>query len=207
MKQKYFIDTQKGATAFFVLLLMAVYHQWENPTAWVYLALHGTYGFLWVLKSRIFPDKQWEQRKSLAYNLVAVWGGLSLYWVAPWLLNARGVQAPGWYLAFCISLYTFGVLFHFAADMQKYTALQLQPGQLITCGLLSRSRNMNYFGELLIYGGFGLLAIHWLPILILALWVAAYWLPNMRKKDASLSRYPGFAAYKQRSKLFIPYIY
>jgi steroid 5-alpha reductase family enzyme len=66
---------------------------------------------------------------------------------------------------------------------------------------------MNYFGELLIYGGFGLLAMHWLPILILALWVAAFWLPNMHKKDASLSRYPDFAAYKQRSKLFIPFIY
>jgi steroid 5-alpha reductase family enzyme len=107
----------------------------------------------------------------------------------------------------CISLYSFGVFFHFAADMQKYTALQVQPGHLISCGLFSSSRNMNYFGELLIYSGFGLLAVHWLPIAILLLWIAVIWLPNMRKKDASLSRYADFAAYQQRSKLFIPFIY
>ncbi len=36
MKQKHFIDSHKCATAPAVLLLMAFYHQWENPTAWIY---------------------------------------------------------------------------------------------------------------------------------------------------------------------------
>ena len=58
MKQKFYIDTHKGVTALFVLLLMAIFNQWQNPTAWVYLALHGTYGVCWVLKSRIFPDRR-----------------------------------------------------------------------------------------------------------------------------------------------------
>ncbi len=82
MKQRHFIDSHKAATGLFVLALLAVYDQWDNPTAWVYLALHGTYGLLWVLKSRMFPDKQWEQPTSLAYGLV-IWAGLSLYWIAP----------------------------------------------------------------------------------------------------------------------------
>jgi protein-S-isoprenylcysteine O-methyltransferase Ste14 len=90
--------------------------------------------------------------------------------------------------------------------MQKHTALKLHPG-LITDGLWSRTRNPNYFGELLIYLGFGLLAMHWLPLLVLGLIVAAYWIPNMRKKDRSLSRYPGFAAYRERTKLFIPFLF
>lgn len=205
MKQKYFIDSHKAATAFFVLMLMAIYNQWDNTTAWVYLALHGTYGFLWVLKSRIFPDRQWEQPASLAYGLV-IWGGLSLYWIAPWLLMARGVHAPGPYMAFCISLYAFGLFFHFTADMQKYISLQLRPG-LITDGLFARSRNMNYFGELLIYTGFGLLAMHWAPLLVLLLWVLVIWLPNMRKKDRSLARYADFDEYRRRSRLFIPFLF
>jgi protein-S-isoprenylcysteine O-methyltransferase Ste14 len=207
MKQKFFIDTHKGATAFFVLILMAVYGQWQNPTAWIYLALHGTYGFLWVLKSRIFPDRAWEEQTSLAYGVFAIWGSLSLYWVAPWLLMARGVQAPGWYLALCISLYAFGVFFHFSTDMQKHACLQLRPGELITDGMFARVRNLNYFGELLIYGGFGLLAMHWLPMVILALWVVAYWLPRMRKKDQVLAQLPGFAPYKTHTRLFIPFIF
>jgi hypothetical protein len=31
-----------------------------------------------------------------------------------------------------------------------------------------------------------------------------YLLPNMRRKDRSLARYPTFAAYRARTKLFIP---
>jgi steroid 5-alpha reductase family enzyme len=204
VKQKHFIDAHKGVTFLAVLLLMAIYDQWRNPTAWVYLALHGSYGLLWVLKSRFFPDRQWEQRTGVGYALIIL-GGLTLYWIAPWLLTWRGVQAPGWYLGLCTSLYAFGLFFHFAADMQKHTALKFRPG-LITDGLFSLSRNPNYFGELLIYLGFGLLAMHWAPILVIALFLAVIWIPNMRKKDRSLSRYPEFQAYKERTKLFIPFL-
>ncbi len=207
MKLKTYIDIHKGITGLVVLLLMAYYDQWHNPTAWIYLAMHGSYGLLWVLKSRTFPDKQWERPVSIAYGVIAVWGGLSLYWIAPWLLTARGVQAPGWYTALCIVLFTFGVFLHFASDMQKHMALSLRPGELFTAGLWRRLRNPNYFGELLIYLGFGLLAMSWAPVVILLLWVAVYWLPNMRRKDQSLSRYPSFAAWKSQSKLFIPFLF
>jgi steroid 5-alpha reductase family enzyme len=206
VKQKHFIDFHKGITFLFILLVMGIYNQWGNPTAWIYLALHGSYGILWVLKSRLFPDRQWEQPASLAYGLV-IWAGLSLYWVAPWLLAARRAQAPGWYLAVCASLYIFGLFFHFSADMQKYTSLRLRPGQLITEGLWARLRNPNYFGEFLVYLGFGLLARHWLPLAILLLWLVFVWFPNMRRKDRSLARYPEFESYRAKSKLFIPFIY
>ena len=206
MKMQYFISSQKGVTVLVVFLMIAIFDQWQNTTAWVYLALHGTYGFLWILKSRIFPDSKFEQPTSLGFALV-IWGSLSLYWIAPLLLTSQGVQVPGWYIALCISMYSFGVFFHFATDMQKYITLQLRPGQLITGGMMSRVRNMNYFGELLIYFALALLAAHWLPLLVLLAWILFYWLPNMYKKDQSLSRYVDFTAYKRRTKLFIPYIY
>ena len=92
--------------------------------------------------------------------------------------------------------------------MQKHVALQLRPA-LITEGLWSRLRNPNYFGELLIYAGFGMLAYTWawVPGLVLALFIAAVWVPNMRKKDRSLSRYPEYAAYKAQSKWMLPYLW
>src|SRR5512147_1198665 len=121
MKQKYFIDSHKGVTFLAILLMMACFNQWQNPTAWLYLALHGTYGILWVLKSRIFPDKTWERPVSLLYGVGFVWGGLTLYWIAPALLAWRNVHAPGWYLGICAVLYALGVFTHFASDMQKHT--------------------------------------------------------------------------------------
>lgn len=207
MKLKTYVDLHKGVTGLVVLSLIAFYDQWQNPTAWIYLALHGSYGVLWVLKSRTFPDRQWERPVSVTYGVAAAWGGLSLYWIAPWLLTSRGVQAPGWYMAICVVLFTFGVFFHFAADMQKHTALSLRSGELLTEGLWRRLRNPNYFGELLIYLGFGLLAMSWLPVGVVTLWVVAYWLPNMWRKDRSLARYPDFAAWRRQSKLFIPFLY
>lgn len=206
MKLKFFIDTNKASTFLVIIALIAVYDQWSNTTAWVYLAMHGTYGFLWLVKSRVFPDMRWEQTTSLWFGLVS-WVGLSLYWIAPWMIVSRGVEVPNWFLTVCISMYAFGVFLHFSSDMQKYVSLKLRPNQLIVDGLWGTVRNPNYLGELLIYSAFALLSIHWLPIGILMLWVFVIWIPYMRRKDRSLSRYPGFEEYKSRTKLLIPYIF
>lgn len=206
MKQKHFIDTHKGATSVAILMMMAVYNQWENSTAWVYLALHGTYGILWVLKSSVFPDKTWERKTGWGYGLY-IWAGLTLYWIAPWILTSKGVQAPPWFLGLCISLYILGIFLHFTTDMQKHTHLKLKPENLITDGMMARSRNLNYFGELLIYLGFGLLTMHWAPIVVLALYIVIIWVPNMRRKDQSLARYPEFEDYQRWSKFFVPFLF
>lgn len=206
MKQKYFIDSHKAVTFLAILGLMAWFNQWHNPTAWVYMALHGTYGILWLLKSRVFPDKQWEEDKGLFYGLY-IWAGLSLYWIAPFIIASQNVQAPAWLLGLSVSLYTFGIFLHYTADMQKYVQLKYNPGQLVDDGLMARVRNINYFGELLIYLGFGILAMHWLPLAVIALYLAVIWFPNMYKKDKSLARYPGFEEYRRKSKLFIPFLF
>jgi len=206
LKQKHFIDAHKGATPVVVTLLIALYGQWRNPTALLYLALHGTYGILWITKSRVFPDRQWEQKCSLWYGLY-LWFGLALYWISPWLLTMRGVRAPAWYQATCVSMYAVGVFLHFVADMQKHVALTIRPEHMVMDGLFSRCRNINYFGELLIYSGFGLLAMHWAPAAVLAFFLLVIWLPNMRRKDRSLSRYPQFADWKKSSSFFIPFVW
>jgi steroid 5-alpha reductase family enzyme len=85
--------------------------------------------------------------------------------------------------------------------------MRLNRGHLLTEGLWSKVRNPNYFGELLIYAGFSSLAMHPVPLVALALMVAFVWMPNMRRKDASLSRYPEFAGYRARTRLFIPGVF
>jgi len=206
MKQRHFIDTHKGATAPMVLILIWHFHQWENHTAWVYLALHGSYGIMWVLKSMIFPDKTWEAKCSIWYGLY-IWGGLTLYWISPFIIMLTPVYNSPMYLGLMVAIFAMGVFFHYAADMQKHAHLKLKPGVLITDGLMARCRNTNYFGELLIYLSFALLARHWVPILVLISFMIIIWLPNMRKKDKSLARYGEYTEYKKRSSLLIPFIW
>jgi len=206
MKQKHFIDSHKGATAPVVFFLIYYFNQWENATAWVYLAIHGSYGIMWILKSRIFPDKTWEEACSIWYGLY-IWGGLSLYWISPWIIMSGAVESSPVYVGMCVTLFSLGVFFHYVADMQKHAYLKLNPGQLITEGLMSRCRNTNYFGEFLIYLSFALLSQHWLPITVLLSFMAIIWLPNMLRKDKSLSRYAEFKEYKKRSSLLIPFLW
>ena len=98
MKIKHAINWHKGLTAPFILGLMLLYQSFTLE-AWVYLALHGTYGLIWLIKDRIYPDKQWEQELPIAMAAVT-FGMLGLYWVAPFLLIRSGVEPPlprgGW---------------------------------------------------------------------------------------------------------------
>jgi protein-S-isoprenylcysteine O-methyltransferase Ste14 len=204
MKQKHFIDSHKGATAAAAFAAIAVFDAWDNPASWLYLAMHGTYGLLWVLKSRTFPDAQWEQPCGIGYGAV-IWGGLSLYWITPFLIAGSDVRPPYPWVALCVAAWGLGVFLHFASDLQKHTHLAARRG-LLTDGLWARTRNPNYLGELLIYGGFGALAWDkaWVPAAVLMLFLVAVWIPNMQKKDRSLSRHEGFAAWKARTGLLFP---
>jgi len=210
MKQKHFIDFHKGITFIYILMLINFYSAFDNTTIWIYLGLHGTYGILWVLKSFILPDKTWDQKTNFAYGLVIL-SGLSLYWISPWLIvsgyfnGGDMIVAPNWLISIVIFMFGLGVFLHFSSDMQKHTILKTNPGTLISDGLFKRSRNINYFGELFIYLSFALLAMHWIPILILAVFMIIVWVPNMLRKDKSLSRYKEFEDYKNKSGMFFPF--
>lgn len=201
MKLKYPINLHKGSTAIFVAGLM-FYYQNFSIGPWVYLALHGSYGFLWLLKDRMFPDKQWEQLVSVPYGIF-VFLVLGLYWIAPWLLISQQIEPSAAIIAVAVVLNMFGVMLHYGSDAQKYFTLKYKPG-LITEGFFARCRNTNYLGELLIYSGFGLLTVSWIGFIgITAFFIGAF-IPNMITKDKSLSRYPDFENYKKQSGLLFP---
>tara|TARA_B100000029_G_scaffold516007_1_gene626089 strand:- start:2480 stop:3115 length:636 start_codon:yes stop_codon:yes gene_type:complete len=211
MKQKFFIDTHKGLTPIFIIFLINYFNQWNNYVAIMYLALHGTYGLLWITKSKIFPDKQWEENSSIYYGLF-IWFGLSLYWVSPYLIVSGieilpfSIKITPLYLLLCFVIYIIGVFLHFTSDMQKHSHLKLNPGKLIKDGMFLKNRNTNYLGELFIYLGFSLLAVDWFPLVCLIIIIVIIWIPNMIKKDKSLSKYPDFKEYKKKSKIFFPFI-
>ena len=214
LKQKYFIDIHKGITPLFIIFLIYYFDSWSNIEAVIYLALHGSYGILWTTKSYLFPDRQWEQSTPLWYGL-GIWFFLSLYWISPYIISSGNHFLPFYiedsinaiFIGLCMILYIFGIFLHFTSDMQKHISLKLNPGQLITTHMFSHSRNTNYLGELCIYLGFTLLAKDYLPLIGLVAIIVFVWIPNMVKKDKSLSRYPEFSDYKKKSKAFFPFFF
>jgi protein-S-isoprenylcysteine O-methyltransferase Ste14 len=208
-KLAWVIDLQKAGTFVFLGVLLAKYGA-SGPAVWVYLALHGTYGLVWLLKDLAFPDPSWQQRVTIAGGVNAFLFVLGPYWLIGWLLFA-GVARPVYplpvwaWLALCISLCMFGCALMIAADAQKTFTLRLRRG-LITDGVFRYVRHPNYLGEMMVYGSFALLVWHWLPVLILAwVWIGVF-LVNMLHKEASLARYPGWASYRERSWWLVPFV-
>lgn len=210
-KFSWIINFQKAGTFLFLGLLMWLYADRTPaataPAAWIYLAMHGSYGLAWLLKDTTFPDPGWQVRITLGGGLVALFG-LGMYWSFGWLLISGTAQPDyplpeGAWFCLCVSLCLLGTVVMIAADAQKYFTLRVKRG-LITDGMHRYVRHPNYLGEMLVYGSFALMVWHWLP----ALWLAVVWgglfAVNMAMKEASMSRYPDWAAYRRRSWWLVP---
>ena len=214
LKFAWVINTQKAGTFFFLGFLMWLYADQTPaataPAAWIYLAMHGSYGLVWLLKDMTFPDPGWQVKVTWGSALAGAFG-LGMYWSFGWLLISGTAQPhyplPDWaWFCFCVSLCTLGSVIMIAADAQKFFTLRVQRG-LITDGMHKYIRHPNYLGEMMVYGAFALMVGHWLPWL----WLAYIWLGlfavNMVMKEASMSRYPQWAEYKMRSWWLVPFVF
>jgi len=201
------INFQKGGTFFFLGFLIWWYGN-TSTAAWIYLALHGTYGLVWLVKDLAFPDPNWQIRITIGGGINAFLGVLGWYWVFGWLLISGTVRPvyplpDNIWFALCISLCMLGSVIMIAADAQKYFTLRVKRG-LITDGMHRFIRHPNYLGEMMIYGSFALMVWHWLPVVVLAwVWLGLFSV-NMVMKEASMSRYPEWAAYKKRTWWLVP---
>ena len=203
MKLNQIINLHKGLTVFVVAGLMMFYKNY-SIAAWVYLSLHGTYGILWLLKEKIFPDPYFKEKINFITSITG-FIFLGSYWIAPFILISSQKLVSSPIIAASISINIIGVFLHFASDAQKYFTLRIQK-ELIKDGFFKNIRNTNYLGEILIYLSFAILSMSYIPFLILALFFFVVFLPRMIKKDKSLTKYPSFDKYKQISGLLFPKI-
>lgn len=214
LKFAWVINTQKAGTFAFLGLVMALYAD-RSPAAtslaaWIYLALHGSYGLVWVMKDVAFPDPNWQKKITLGSSAL-VFGTLALYWSFGWLLIS-GIAQPHYplpekvWFCLCISVCILGCVIMIAADAQKYFTLRVRRG-LITDGMFRYIRHPNYLGEMMIYGSFALLVMHWFPVLVLAMIWGGLFSINMIMKEASMSRYADWADYRRRSWWLVPFVF
>ena len=206
IKTSWAINTHKILTPLIVFALMLAYQNFSTPV-WLYLGLHGSYCICWLVKHMAFRDPKWETKVTLG-GAAFTFLFLALYWLAPFLLISGLLYTeprvlPSWLMAICIALVVIGTTLMTTSDCQKRFTLRYRPG-LITEGLFSRIRHPNYLGEMMVYAGFALIVGLLWPWLVLAyIWITLF-LVNMYVIEASLSRYPGWPAYKDRSGMLLP---
>ncbi|MEA5569544.1 methyltransferase family protein [Calothrix sp. UHCC 0171] len=174
----------------------------------IYLCLHIGYCIWWLLEQWFFPP-----RKKLFSEPV----GLAAF-IFAFVFVGAFYALPG-YFAFinpnpllitevliALPLYIFGTLINTAADIQKLTAKELGQ-QLVNDNIWRFSRNINYFGDLMRYSSFSVIAgsiwAYILPVVI-----AIQYIPRIIQKEKSMSsKYPEYAEYQKNSARLIPFIW
>lgn len=202
IKIKKIINLQKGGTFLYVLGLMIYFNNY-NKAAYTYLSLHGTYGMLWLLKDRIFPDRSWERKITIPSSIMSILLVLGPYWVSPFLIIKNKVKLSNFKMFITISLHTFGCVTMMASDTQKYFVLK-ERKKLINDGWFSKSRNINYLGEMMVYLSYALIGTSKIPYFILLYIWSILFYPNMKMKDKSILNKENGKKYIEHTNLLIP---
>lgn len=120
---RYIINAFKGLTFLWVIFLM-LYFQNFSKGMYVYLFMHGTYGFLWIYKDLNFPDASMKPKSTLVSNILLT-TLLFIYWMIPVPLAAGfGVSDPPLIrIALEMILYFGGLYLMLRSDYQKAKTL------------------------------------------------------------------------------------
>jgi len=127
------INLHKALVMPVVLGLMWFFNN-SSTEAFIYLAIHGNYSILWIIKDRLYPDKRFYEKMPAPIAIIFVFLPLAGYYLAPYLLISRHVTLPSPIIGLVLVLYVFGIFLHYVSDAQKFYTLQNKTG-LIEDGL------------------------------------------------------------------------
>lgn len=128
IKMRHVINFFKGATFPYVILLMLYFRNFSLGM-YLYLALHGSYGIVWLLKDWLFPDKTFESKATIG-SLAIVTSLLIVYWSLPVFIAAGwGIQTPSYSrIALAVMVYAIGAVLMIGSDAQKTFTLKYKKG-------------------------------------------------------------------------------
>jgi protein-S-isoprenylcysteine O-methyltransferase Ste14 len=175
----------------------------------IYLCLHISYCLWWLVEQWFYPLR----RQQIFSEPIGATGFiLSLLFVGvfysfPGYLAFTNPEPLSWAAAaVALPLFFFGSLINATADIQKLTAKQYGAG-LVSDGIWRFSRNINYFGDLLRYLSFSVVAGSIWSYLLPSL-IALLYIQRIFSKEQSMSqKYQNYQEYQQASTRLIPFIW
>lgn len=202
------INTAKVLTIF-CLIGFAVVLGISDMRQVLYLCLSISYCLWWLMEQWIYPLRRQQMFNEpigtvgfiFALLFVGLFYALPGYLAftnpTPLSLMTAGVALP---------LYIFGTIINACADVQKLSAKQYG-ASLVRDGIWRFSRHINYFGDLLRYLSFSVVAGSLWAYLVPAS-IALLYLQRISQKEQAMSqKYPDYADYQQSSTRLIPFIW
>lgn len=105
------VNFNKGTMMIYLFALMCYFDNFSLG-AWVYLALHGNYGLIWLLKDRTFPDAGFSRLATtssllMPFPIVLV----PYYFIGYWMMSGTHNRDPSPERIFvAIQMYALGVV-------------------------------------------------------------------------------------------------
>ena len=175
----------------------------------LYACMHISYCVWWLLEQRIYPERRTFlfQEKVGPVGLISAILIIGVFYSLPAFLaffNSDPLTIAA--TATALPLFYFGSLINTSADVQKMTA-KTMGRDLVSDGIWSHVRHVNYSGDLMRYLSFAIIAgSAWAFLVPLA--ITALYLQRIGEKEKSMSdKYSDFASYRQHSTRLIPWIW
>ncbi|NJR60820.1 MAG: DUF1295 domain-containing protein [Cyanobacteria bacterium CRU_2_1] len=175
----------------------------------LYLCLHISYCVWWLVEQWLFPRRQHYlfSEPTDAIGLVSALLLVGVFYALPgYLAFTNPIPLSFVTAAIALPLYIFGSLINTSADIQKQTAKQWG-ASLVEDEIWRFSRNINYFGDLLRYLSFSILAGSGWAYLVPAFVILIYLQRIFQKEQAMAEKYPGYANYQRSSAYLIPFLW
>ena len=131
------VNLYTGSLPFYLFGLMVYYDNWSMG-AWLYLALHGSYGWFCIIKDFVFPDSSLDRPITLT-SFVFLWTHFGPYMLIGFCMMSRlgtaEMQTPSNERMFVsLVLYIFGLMLMMLTDVSKHLILRERDG-LVTYGM------------------------------------------------------------------------
>lgn len=201
------INTAKICTIF-LLIAFALIYGINDFRQVIYMCLHISYCLWWLVEQWFYP-----KRRQIFGEPVGISGFIAsllfigvLYSLPGYLAFTNPTPLSFTTAAIALPMFIFGTLINAIADIQKMTAKQYGAG-LVSDGVWRFSRNINYFGDLLRYLSFSIVAGSIWAYIVPTL-IALIYLQRIFQKEKSMpEKYQDYAEYQRYSSRLIPFIW
>ncbi|MGF1493858.1 MAG: methyltransferase family protein [Microcoleaceae cyanobacterium] len=202
------INTAKTITIFFLIgcaILLGI----SGMRQVLYLSIHVSYCVWWLIEQWLFPKRREvmfsESASTGTFISIILFVGF-LYALPGYLAFVNPEPIANSTVLIALPLFFFGSLINTAADVQKLTAKEFGAG-LVQNNIWRFSRNINYFGDLLRYLSFAVIAGSPWAYIVPGL-VALLYLQRIFQKEQSMKdKYSEYETYQKTTARLVPFVW